>query len=58
MSKLARYGIANVILVVCLMAFYESDESLWFTVAIAAGAFLVVNLLVAYLGSKGDPRRV
>ena len=58
MSRAARYLLANAVLVVCLAAAWDSENSLWVTVIGGLAAAVVVNLLVAFVDTKGDPRRV
>jgi len=58
MSKTWRYIAANLVLVLCLAVYYDSEEALWMFLAVAGGLAIAVNLLVFWVGPKGDGRKV
>ena len=58
MNKTARYLIANGVALVVLAVAFDKEDPLWVDIVAAVGGLLVINLLVAFIGPKGDPRRV
>ena len=58
MGKASKYLWANALLLVCLAVAWDKDESVGFNLIADVVAVVVIKLLVTFIGSKPDPRRV